>query len=262
MEHNPHTRRGETQEVAHKTKNNTYRLGVSPTEVASKNENVQRNARKLSGLHPTYKGSSARSVTPQGWYAGYSGRIGFTLIELLVVVLIIGILAAVALPQYQKAVKKAQGREVLVALDALDKAVHAYILETGHVLCRNPHVMGCHIPNASDLSMEMPILKYFQYAPACSDAPRSENFQRFDENCGGVSFYANKAEAVVTAKWDMYTGIRTPGTTLCKGVNCKDYFDCVSEESGEKCISNGAPDKEHCAGGDAAWQSYSYCYLD
>ena len=56
---------------------------------------------------------------------------GFTLIELLVVVLIIGILSAVALPQYTKSVEKSRATQALTILNALKTNTDIYLLENG-----------------------------------------------------------------------------------------------------------------------------------
>ncbi len=56
---------------------------------------------------------------------------GFTLIELLVVVLIIGILAAVAVPQYQKAVEKSRITQAMVFLNAVYKGYQLCVLQYG-----------------------------------------------------------------------------------------------------------------------------------
>ncbi len=58
-------------------------------------------------------------------------RKGFTLIELLVVVLIMGILASVAMPQYFKSVEKGRAAEGIDALAAMANAEERAYMQRG-----------------------------------------------------------------------------------------------------------------------------------
>jgi type IV pilus assembly protein PilA len=57
------------------------------------------------------------------------GNEGFTLIELLVVIIIVGVLAAIALPSFLNQIGKARGSEAKSSLGTMNRSQQAYRLE-------------------------------------------------------------------------------------------------------------------------------------
>ncbi|KQA21456.1 pilin [Vibrio metoecus] len=56
---------------------------------------------------------------------------GFTLIELMIVVAVIGVLAAIAIPQYQNYVKKSEAAAAVATVRSLTTNIDTYIADVG-----------------------------------------------------------------------------------------------------------------------------------
>ncbi len=64
-------------------------------------------------------------------FSSFDGDRGFTLIELMIVVIVVGILAAVAIPMYQVIPERSRATEAVAGLDAIRSSLRVYYGEHG-----------------------------------------------------------------------------------------------------------------------------------
>lgn len=87
----------------------------------------------------------------------FKNQAGFTLVELMIVIVIVGILAAVAVPIYQGNVKKAKMTECDAALGTIRTALRVYYAENGNY----PTFAAANADTLSDISADDLTGKYF-----------------------------------------------------------------------------------------------------
>ena len=150
---------------------------------------------------------------------------GFTLMELLIVVVVIGILSAVALPAYRKAVEKSRVADALTTMDAVAKSEHAWYLEHSN-----------YTDDFANLDIDL--------AGEIEDEQLKTSFYNYELVDTGIVAERNNGEYLIYRDYDTNQIMCTPGSHYI----CDDL---------------GAFTKVPCEKLDMAWaNTNSTCYIN
>ena len=169
----------------------------------------------------------------QGLFSNFVTAHGFTLVELLVVVVIVAVLAAIALPQYQKAVLKSRFSAMMPIAKAMAESNEAYYLEHGAYT-------------------ETPLALTIQGKNTAQEAYPDGTSILMYSNADDLSFVRTENDNIPNARYVVYQkhSKNFPDTTWCE----------AGDEQGDGlCMALGGviPDNiEGNSGSDADWTAY------
>ena len=156
---------------------------------------------------------------------------GFTLIELLVVVLIIGILSAVALPQYTKAVEKSRATEVLMNIKTIMDGWQIYALANPGASERVCFADVADVTLPSSVLQDCKyVTKNFTYEPYFAGSDYGVEIHRNGNDA--YAFYVAIDFANCDAKpycKACFTSNTDIGRAICKGLESQGFIYLDSE---------------------------------